>query len=165
MHSRRVCAVWEIAETDIVLESILGEGASGTVTKGMWGHIPVAVKQLRVPLDDLDPQSAEDFDREVGGLCTSSDKRVDGVNVELCSLVALLRHAFSCVGVIVAGLLDAITIGAIYAKHSTSPSADFLRCRCIQLGQRVPGDGINGGVCGTGVHVLTPSVMCHPMSQ
>lgn len=31
----------------------------------MWGHIPVAVKRLKAPLDILDPESAADFDREV----------------------------------------------------------------------------------------------------
>ena len=32
---------------------------------GKWGHIPVAVKLLKMPLDEHDPQTAQDFDREV----------------------------------------------------------------------------------------------------
>eukprot|EP00041_Stephanoeca_diplocostata_P034667 m.1194113 g.1194113 ORF g.1194113 m.1194113 type:complete len:1145 (+) comp24560_c0_seq2:657-4091(+) len=64
-ENQRMRKVWAIEEADIVVQSTVGDGTSGTVKRGMWGHIPVAVKLLRVPLDDLDPQAAEDFDREV----------------------------------------------------------------------------------------------------
>jgi len=57
---------WEIGENDLVLECVLASGAFGTVWKARWGHIEVAVKKLRMPLDDdVGGLANEDFNREV----------------------------------------------------------------------------------------------------
>eukprot|EP00041_Stephanoeca_diplocostata_P035501 m.1256491 g.1256491 ORF g.1256491 m.1256491 type:complete len:1443 (+) comp24711_c0_seq1:673-5001(+) len=64
-ENQRMLNAWEIAEADIHLEQHLATGSYGAVWRGVWGHIPVAVKRLKAPLDDLDRASAEDFEREV----------------------------------------------------------------------------------------------------
>jgi hypothetical protein len=56
---------WTIAESDISFGAVIGEGACGRVYKGMWGHIEVAIKVLRMPIDELDVTMRADFDREV----------------------------------------------------------------------------------------------------
>lgn len=56
---------WAIAEGDLAFGESIGEGAFGRVFRGMWGHIPVAIKVLRYPLDELDPMLVDDFNREV----------------------------------------------------------------------------------------------------
>eukprot|EP00041_Stephanoeca_diplocostata_P022495 m.537729 g.537729 ORF g.537729 m.537729 type:complete len:133 (+) comp22077_c0_seq30:2678-3076(+) len=61
----RLQQAWVIPEQDVIFEEMLASGAFGTVWKGRWGHIPVAVKKLKLPLDGLDPVATEDFDREV----------------------------------------------------------------------------------------------------
>eukprot|EP00041_Stephanoeca_diplocostata_P032859 m.1065380 g.1065380 ORF g.1065380 m.1065380 type:complete len:1064 (-) comp24220_c0_seq4:1288-4479(-) len=64
-EKERLQQAWVIPEEDVILNRQLASGAFGTVWSGRWGHIPVAVKQLRIPMDDLDPFASEDFDREV----------------------------------------------------------------------------------------------------
>eukprot|EP00041_Stephanoeca_diplocostata_P035245 m.1234281 g.1234281 ORF g.1234281 m.1234281 type:complete len:1427 (-) comp24665_c0_seq11:370-4650(-) len=61
----RMQQAWAISEDDLVLDRQLASGTYGTVWAGYWGHIPVAVKRLKIPLDDLDPVSADDFEKEV----------------------------------------------------------------------------------------------------
>lgn len=57
---------WEIAEKDLALECELASGGFGSVWRAQWGHINVAVKMLRVPLDDdVGGVANEDFNREV----------------------------------------------------------------------------------------------------
>jgi hypothetical protein len=56
---------WTIAESDISFGVVIGEGAFGRVYKGRWGHIEVAIKVLRMPIDELDVSMRADFDREV----------------------------------------------------------------------------------------------------
>lgn len=56
---------WSIAEDDLEFGKVIGEGAFGRVYSGRWGHIPVAIKVLRTPLDALDRGVVADFDREV----------------------------------------------------------------------------------------------------
>jgi hypothetical protein len=56
---------WSIAEEDLTFGAVIGEGAYGRVYSGMWGHVEVAIKVLRVPFDDLDTAMKDDFDREV----------------------------------------------------------------------------------------------------
>eukprot|EP00040_Diaphanoeca_grandis_P014320 m.72564 g.72564 ORF g.72564 m.72564 type:complete len:1102 (+) comp24465_c0_seq1:285-3590(+) len=62
---QRMQQAWSIEEADLQIGSIIGRGAFGNVFAGMWGHIPVAVKVLKMAFDDLDPILVEDFDREV----------------------------------------------------------------------------------------------------
>eukprot|EP00040_Diaphanoeca_grandis_P034701 m.216423 g.216423 ORF g.216423 m.216423 type:complete len:1123 (+) comp33207_c7_seq3:167-3535(+) len=64
-EKQRMQQAWAIDEGDLRMHEVIGIGAFGTVHAGVWGHIPVAVKILRIPLDDLDPLMSEDFDREV----------------------------------------------------------------------------------------------------
>eukprot|EP00040_Diaphanoeca_grandis_P037276 m.241994 g.241994 ORF g.241994 m.241994 type:complete len:462 (-) comp33785_c4_seq12:709-2094(-) len=64
-ENQRMHQAWTIDEADLQMDKIIGRGAFGTVYSGIWGHIAVAVKVLRIPLDDLDPLMSEDFDREV----------------------------------------------------------------------------------------------------
>lgn len=35
---------WTIAESDLTFGESIGEGGFGTVFRGSWGHIPVAIK-------------------------------------------------------------------------------------------------------------------------
>jgi hypothetical protein len=35
---------WSIEPSDLVLGRVIGQGAFGEVLRGMWGHIPVAVR-------------------------------------------------------------------------------------------------------------------------
>eukprot|EP00036_Acanthoecidae_sp_10tr_P019896 CAMPEP_0206306090 /NCGR_PEP_ID=MMETSP0106_2-20121207/10618_1 /ASSEMBLY_ACC=CAM_ASM_000206 /TAXON_ID=81532 /ORGANISM="Acanthoeca-like sp., Strain 10tr" /LENGTH=1445 /DNA_ID=CAMNT_0053736995 /DNA_START=267 /DNA_END=4604 /DNA_ORIENTATION=- len=56
---------WSIAESDLTIGDVIGEGAYGRVFRGTWGHIAVAIKVLRHPLDELDPTMTDDFRREV----------------------------------------------------------------------------------------------------
>eukprot|EP00035_Acanthoeca_spectabilis_P005810 m.117557 g.117557 ORF g.117557 m.117557 type:complete len:1166 (-) comp13200_c0_seq3:111-3608(-) len=56
---------WTIAESDLTLGEVIGEGGSGRVFRGVWGHIQVAIKVLRQPIDDLDPDMLDVFNREV----------------------------------------------------------------------------------------------------
>jgi hypothetical protein len=56
---------WSIAEEDLTFGKMIGEGAFGRVHEGTWGHVPVAIKVLRIPFDELDISMQEDFDREV----------------------------------------------------------------------------------------------------
>eukprot|EP00041_Stephanoeca_diplocostata_P028783 m.832182 g.832182 ORF g.832182 m.832182 type:complete len:1540 (+) comp23434_c1_seq2:167-4786(+) len=57
---------WEIAEGDLVMECVIASGASASVWRAKWGHISVAVKVLKHPIDDdFDPLAGEDFNREV----------------------------------------------------------------------------------------------------
>eukprot|EP00041_Stephanoeca_diplocostata_P020829 m.474130 g.474130 ORF g.474130 m.474130 type:complete len:969 (-) comp21671_c0_seq2:3026-5932(-) len=57
---------WEIAEVDLSMERELASGAFGAVWQAKWGHVPVAVKMLKHPVDDeFDPLAGEDFNREV----------------------------------------------------------------------------------------------------
>ena len=60
---------WSIAEEDLTFGKLIGEGAFGRVWDGTWGHVPVAIKVLRIPFDELDLDMQEDFDREVS-TCT-----------------------------------------------------------------------------------------------
>eukprot|EP00040_Diaphanoeca_grandis_P035382 m.222338 g.222338 ORF g.222338 m.222338 type:complete len:1048 (+) comp33371_c0_seq6:308-3451(+) len=64
-ENRLMQQAWTIDESDLQIHEMIGNGAYGTVFSSTWGHIPVAVKVLKVPLDDLDPIISEDFDREV----------------------------------------------------------------------------------------------------
>eukprot|EP00035_Acanthoeca_spectabilis_P010720 m.189532 g.189532 ORF g.189532 m.189532 type:complete len:1041 (+) comp15110_c0_seq2:129-3251(+) len=64
-EKERWAGAYMIPEADVTLGGELGSGAFGRVLRGMWGHIPVAVKILRRPMDDLDLSMQEDFDREV----------------------------------------------------------------------------------------------------
>eukprot|EP00040_Diaphanoeca_grandis_P036793 m.236477 g.236477 ORF g.236477 m.236477 type:complete len:1135 (+) comp33686_c0_seq10:282-3686(+) len=64
-EKRLMQQAWTIDESDLRMKQVIGNGAFGTVYSAMWGHIPVAVKVLKIPLDDLDPLMTEDFDREV----------------------------------------------------------------------------------------------------
>jgi hypothetical protein len=42
---------WSIDTSDLVLGKVIGQGAFGEVMRGMWGHIPVAVRpSLLTPL-------------------------------------------------------------------------------------------------------------------
>eukprot|EP00040_Diaphanoeca_grandis_P035381 m.222329 g.222329 ORF g.222329 m.222329 type:complete len:1028 (+) comp33371_c0_seq5:262-3345(+) len=61
----RMKQAWSIDESDIKVNEVIGRGGFGTVYAGRWGHIPVAVKVLRIPLDDVNPLMSEDFNREV----------------------------------------------------------------------------------------------------
>jgi hypothetical protein len=61
---------WSIAEEDLTFGKLIGEGAFGRVWDGTWGHVPVAIKVLRIPFDELDLDMQEDFDREVSSPCT-----------------------------------------------------------------------------------------------
>eukprot|EP00037_Helgoeca_nana_P031080 m.392601 g.392601 ORF g.392601 m.392601 type:complete len:1013 (+) comp28325_c0_seq15:255-3293(+) len=56
---------WKIRVFDLHFGDVIGEGSYGRVFKGSWGHIPVAIKVLRQPIDDEVPQVLEDFHREV----------------------------------------------------------------------------------------------------
>jgi hypothetical protein len=56
---------WSIAEEDLTFGAVIGEGAYGRVYSGMWGHVQVAIKVLRMPFDELDAGMRDDFDREV----------------------------------------------------------------------------------------------------
>jgi Leucine-rich repeat (LRR) protein len=56
---------WIIAETDLSFGPVIGEGAFGRVYTGMWGHIEVAIKVLRTPIDEQDVSMRADFDHEV----------------------------------------------------------------------------------------------------
>eukprot|EP00041_Stephanoeca_diplocostata_P036170 m.1306591 g.1306591 ORF g.1306591 m.1306591 type:complete len:1140 (-) comp24816_c0_seq1:94-3513(-) len=64
-ENQRMAKAWEINQSDIILHRQLASGAYGTVWAGKWGHISVAVKQLKLPVNDKDPLSSADFDREV----------------------------------------------------------------------------------------------------
>eukprot|EP00040_Diaphanoeca_grandis_P027786 m.159007 g.159007 ORF g.159007 m.159007 type:complete len:420 (-) comp31117_c1_seq1:268-1527(-) len=64
-EKRLMQQAWTIDEADLKLHEVIGNGAFGTVFSGKWGHIEVAVKVLKMPLDDLDPVITEDFNREV----------------------------------------------------------------------------------------------------
>lgn len=55
---------WEIDESDVDLEEQMASGAFGAVWRGRWGHIAVAVKMLKQPLDDA-TLGGDDFHREV----------------------------------------------------------------------------------------------------
>lgn len=44
---------------------IIGVGGFGTVYEGFWGHIKVAIKVLRTPIDELDEKTADEFQREI----------------------------------------------------------------------------------------------------
>eukprot|EP00041_Stephanoeca_diplocostata_P036755 m.1353112 g.1353112 ORF g.1353112 m.1353112 type:complete len:472 (+) comp24930_c1_seq7:228-1643(+) len=61
----RMKQAWIIEENDISLEAPLASGTFGTVWRGRWGHIKVAVKRLRIPISELDPLASEEFDKEV----------------------------------------------------------------------------------------------------
>jgi serine/threonine protein kinase len=61
----RMQQAWTIDESDLRMHEVIGMGAFGTVFAATWGHIPVAVKVLKMPLDDVNPLLSEDFDREV----------------------------------------------------------------------------------------------------
>eukprot|EP00040_Diaphanoeca_grandis_P005757 m.34358 g.34358 ORF g.34358 m.34358 type:complete len:973 (-) comp16966_c0_seq1:140-3058(-) len=61
----RMQQAWVIDESDLKMYDVIGVGAYGTVFAGTWGHIPVAVKVLRTPIDDVDPLITDDFNREV----------------------------------------------------------------------------------------------------
>eukprot|EP00035_Acanthoeca_spectabilis_P017699 m.371925 g.371925 ORF g.371925 m.371925 type:complete len:602 (+) comp16686_c1_seq8:1793-3598(+) len=52
---------WAIAENDLGFGAVIGEGAYGRVFRGTWGHIPVAIKVLRHPLDEMDPMMRVDL--------------------------------------------------------------------------------------------------------
>ena len=56
----------------------------GRVYKGFWGHLPVAIKVLRVPIDELETGIREDFDREVSAvhLCVPSVRVGGGGEME-----------------------------------------------------------------------------------
>lgn len=56
---------WAIPKEDLSYSKMIGEGTFGRVFEGKWGHIPVAIKALRHPLDELDPQTVDDFHSEV----------------------------------------------------------------------------------------------------
>lgn len=56
---------WSIGHEDISFGPVIGEGAYGRVYKGTWGHVPVAIKVLRMPFEELDSSMRDDFDREV----------------------------------------------------------------------------------------------------
>lgn len=57
---------WEIAEDDLDMECVIASGASASVWRAKWGHIDVAVKVLKHPIDDdFDPLAGEEFNREV----------------------------------------------------------------------------------------------------
>jgi hypothetical protein len=64
-HKEQMEQAWKIQEADLSFGKVIGEGAFGRVFGGMWGHIPVAVKVLRVPMDDLDTHVLMDYQREV----------------------------------------------------------------------------------------------------
>eukprot|EP00041_Stephanoeca_diplocostata_P039102 m.1587379 g.1587379 ORF g.1587379 m.1587379 type:complete len:870 (+) comp25329_c0_seq21:2567-5176(+) len=64
-ENERMQQAWTIEEGDLKFAGVIGQGAFGTVYKGVWGHIPVAIKVLRMPIDDLDPMMTEDFNQEV----------------------------------------------------------------------------------------------------
>jgi Leucine-rich repeat (LRR) protein len=56
---------WSIAMKDLTFGDVIGEGAYGRVWNGTWGHVPVAIKVLRTPFDELDLNMQADFEREV----------------------------------------------------------------------------------------------------
>jgi Leucine-rich repeat (LRR) protein/tRNA A-37 threonylcarbamoyl transferase component Bud32 len=61
----RMEQAYEIDEADLTKDKVIGTGAYGTVYRGTWGHINVAIKVLRVPMDELNPEVADQFRREV----------------------------------------------------------------------------------------------------
>lgn len=67
-ENTRMEQAWSIAENHLTFGQVIGEGASGRVFRGTWGHIPVAIKVLLRPLNELDPASLDDFNREVNML-------------------------------------------------------------------------------------------------
>eukprot|EP00040_Diaphanoeca_grandis_P015153 m.77111 g.77111 ORF g.77111 m.77111 type:complete len:782 (-) comp24979_c0_seq1:273-2618(-) len=59
-------SAWEIDEADLVTEEILASGAMGVVWRATWGHIQVAMKILKTPVDDdFGLLVSEEFNREV----------------------------------------------------------------------------------------------------
>jgi len=60
----RMRQAWDIGEGDIATTNLLASGAFGSVYRGTWGHIPVALKFLRAQMAELDPGSLIEFRKE-----------------------------------------------------------------------------------------------------
>eukprot|EP00037_Helgoeca_nana_P023872 m.248964 g.248964 ORF g.248964 m.248964 type:complete len:1003 (+) comp26476_c1_seq17:3-3011(+) len=63
-ENRRKQRAWVIDEADLKMAEVIGTGGMGVVRRALWGHIAVAVKTLKLPLD-FDPLVSEEFHREV----------------------------------------------------------------------------------------------------
>ena len=62
---KRKAELWQIPEDHVKFVTLLASGGFGDVWKGRYGGQAVAIKLLKRPLDDeLDPEAAEEYERE-----------------------------------------------------------------------------------------------------
>lgn len=55
---------WQILESEIEKQELIASGAFGSVYKGRWGHISVAIKTLHQGITELDPDAVSEFREE-----------------------------------------------------------------------------------------------------